>query len=132
MKDEGVTESQVYSYESPHKSSTVEKNSRDLNLFTFPISLSSLCEVFFARDFFPFCGRKFEAINKPHRKGKKQINFFSIYNAHCLIELDPIRSQKKNATKEALKLMFSFIETQIPSFNSFSFFSITFRLLSSN
>jgi hypothetical protein len=47
MKDEGVTESQVYSNESPRLSTTVGENSRDLILFTFPISLSSLGEGFF-------------------------------------------------------------------------------------
>lgn len=102
MKDEGnegVTESQVYSHESPaSRRSQVGEKSEKLARSKF-IYISHLSFVAFVRFFargFSFCGRKFEAINKPHREGKKQINLFSIHNAHCLIELDPnLRSPKK-------------------------------------
>lgn len=82
------------------------ENSRDLILFTFPISLSSLGEGFFdffARDFFSVAGNlRRDQQAAPWRE--KANKFFSIHNADCLIELDPIRSPKNHqpATREKL------------------------------
>lgn len=122
MKDEGVTESQVYSHESPasRRSQVGEKNSRDLILFTFPIFLSSLLSDFSLEVF------RFVAGNlKPHREGKKQINLFSIHNAHCLIELDPIRSPKKRHEK-LWNHFFLFSLSVTWDSNPYSFFLLLF------
>ena len=98
-----------------------EKLARSKFIYISHLSFVAL-RGFFARDFFSFCGRKFEAINKPHRKGKKQINFFSIHNAHCLIELDPIRSpKKKKCVERSFKINVFFLRNPNP-FVQFFFF----------
>lgn len=86
MKDEGVMKSQVYVCESPGKKEEI-KLVRSKFIYTSHLSLVSNRRRFYLRFVWP----ETQMINR----ATKEV-LFSIYNDHCLIELDPVHSPENS------------------------------------